>query len=308
MRADLLHVFTARANPLMWKVPDRIFRDFAQHMLDSGVVLHVIECAYGERPFVHDDIPGVDHIGVRARTMVWSKESLLNVGISRVPEAKYIAWFDSDVFFRRPTWAVDTVHALQLYDFVQPWTDCYDLGPGDEHLAAHRSFARVWHDRLPIMQGPNAKPGSYTFAHPGYAWAATRHALTQVGGLIDTAALGAADHHMAMALIGRVHDSIPRNLKPAYGEPMLRWQERAARSAAGNLGYVAGTIEHSWHGPKAARRYVDRWELLRRHGFDPNTDLIRNLDGVVELAGNKPELRHAIDAYFRQRIEDSNAL
>jgi hypothetical protein len=28
----------------------------------------------------------------------------------------------------------------------------------------------------------------------------------------------------------------------------------------------------------------------------------------MELAGNKPELRRDIDAYFRQRDEDSNTL
>jgi len=30
--------------------------------------------------------------------------------------------------------------------------------------------------------------------------------------------------------------------------------------------------------------------------------------GVLELAGNKPELRRDLDAYFRQRDEDANTL
>ncbi|TAG22557.1 MAG: hypothetical protein EAZ40_08055, partial [Rhodobacterales bacterium] len=44
---------------------------------------------------------------------------------------------------------------------------------------------------------------------------------------------------------------------------------------------------------KAARRYVERWDVLVRHAFDPTADLLRNSWGVLELAGNKPALRRA---------------
>ena len=154
---------------------------------------------------------------------------------------------------------------------------------------------------------PSGRIG-YAFAHPGYAWAATRQALNWVGGLVETAALGAADHHMALALVGRVRESVPGGIAPGYLSPLLLWQERAAHHVCGNIGYVPGTIEHAWHGSKDRRRYVDRWDVLVRHRFDPTTDLKRNTDGVFELAGNKPELRRDIDAYFRQRDEDSNTL
>jgi hypothetical protein len=178
MRADLLHVVTAIQNPIRWQSRERLFREFEQHMLASGAQLTVIECQYGERPFVLAGTPGVNHIGVRAKTMLWEKERLINIAISRLPsDWQYVAWIDADVMFRRPAWASETVHALQLYQFVQPWSDCYDLGPNDEHLALHRSFCRIHHDGKPIMQGPNAGHSAYTFAHPGYAWAATRSAL-----------------------------------------------------------------------------------------------------------------------------------
>ena len=148
----------------------------------------------------------------------------------------------------------------------------------------------------------------YEFAHPGYAWAATRHALTLVGGLIETAALGAGDHHMALALIGRVRKSVPGGISAGYLRPLLRWQDRAIQHIGQNIGYVPGTIEHTWHGSKDKRAYVDRWTILTRNGFDPDTDLVRNTWGVFELAGNKPELRRDIDRYFRARDEDSNTI
>ncbi|MGH7153154.1 MAG: hypothetical protein ACREF3_04435, partial [Acetobacteraceae bacterium] len=98
--ASRLHVFTARANPLNWSVPHRNWQRFARHMLDSGVSLTVIECAYGEEPF-RCDADGARHIGARAKTRGWNKENLLNLGIQRTPEAQYIAWIDADVIFRR---------------------------------------------------------------------------------------------------------------------------------------------------------------------------------------------------------------
>ena len=255
---------------------------------------------------------GVTHIGVRAQTMVWSKENLLNIGIARLPsEAKYIATIDADISFRSPTWAADTVHALQLYPVVQPWGYCIDLGPTPASNPAepsmHASFGMLWFQRDPIIQGPGAAKSVYRFAHPGYAWAWTRQALEWTGGLIETAALGAADHHMAMALIGKVDMSIHGGMTAGYKAPLYLWQTRALQHMQRRLSYVPGIIEHDWHGPKTARKYVDRWDILAKYAFDPVTDLKTNTYGVIELAGNKPEMDHEIDAYFRQRNEDSNS-
>ncbi|MBV9859829.1 MAG: hypothetical protein JO038_06975 [Alphaproteobacteria bacterium] len=306
MRPDLLDVIAVYANPIRWKSRLRLFGAFEQHMLDSGVRLTTIECAYGERPFDLAERPHVSRNRVRAQTVLWLKENLVNLALARLPPNwKYAAWIDADICFRKPGWASETVHALQQYDIVQPWSDCYDLGPNDDHLEAHHSFCRLWHKGAPIV--PAGRPG-YAFAHPGYAWAARRDALEHLGGLIETAALGAGDHHMALALIGRVRDSVPAHVSAGYLAPLLQWQERAERHLTRNIGYVPGTIEHAWHGPKQGRRYVDRWGILVRHGFDPATDLKRNLCGVLELAGNKPALRLEIDRYFRSRDEEATTL
>lgn len=303
MRSDLLHVVTAIANPIRWESRIRLYRGFEQRMLAAGVRLTTVECAYGDRPFDLAGNPAVNHVPVRARSLVWTKENLLNLGIARLPQDwRYVAWIDADIAFRRTDWAEETVQALQQYDIVQPWTNCYDLGPQDEHLQAHRSFCKQWVDQQPVGPGP------YRFAHPGYAWAATRQALEHVGGLIETAALGAADHHMALALVGKMEQSLPGGIQPGYAQPIAQWQERALAHIGGNVGCVSGTIEHAWHGAKTRRRYVDRWQVLIRNRFDPFTDLKRNVWGVFELAGNKPDLRRDIDAYMRGRDEDSNTL
>ena len=303
MRPDKLHVVTMRANPLRWRVPDEIYRRWAQHMLGSGVSLTVVECQFGERPF-DCEIPGVNHIGVRTNSPVWQKERCINIGIASLPQDwQYVAWIDSDIFFRRPDWAAETVHALQIYDVVQPWSDCYDLGPNDEHMQLHRSFCRMWMDGEPIRQ-----LGPYKFSHPGYAWAATRRAIDGVGGLLDIGALGSGDHHMALGLIGRAQESYPGNISHDYKRHVLRWQKRALSHINGNIGAIDGTIEHMFHGSKTNRKYQGRWDILTKNHFSPDDDLKRNIWGAWELEGNKPNLRRDMMRYFRQRNEDANTI
>jgi hypothetical protein len=48
--------------------------------------------------------------------------------------------------------------------------------------------------------------------------------------------------------------------------------------------------------------------MFMDHGFDPVTDLKKNTYGVVEFAGNKPELELAFDRYLRSRDEDINSV
>ena len=305
MRAELLHVVTAVFNPIGWESRVRLYREFEQHMLASGVRLTTVECVLGDRPHVLNDTVGINHVAVRANSLLWNKENLINLGISRLPpDWKYVAWLDADIRFRRENWAAKTVNHLQQYDVIQPWSDCYDLGPNGEHVAHHRSFCRQWWRRAPIGKG-----NCYTFAHPGYAWAATRNAIDGLGGLMESAGAGAGDHHMALALIGKVNMSVPNGVTSGYMRPLLQWQHRAMRHVNQNIGHLDGsTIEHSWHGRKDDRQYIQRWDIITKNQFDPDTDVKRNVWGVLELAGNKPRLRHDIDMYFRQRNEDTNTM
>lgn len=307
MKPSDLHVFAARFNPLRWQTPDDHYPQWVQHMLDSGVQLTVVECQYGEREFVCA-LPHVNHIGVRSDSWAWSKENLINIGISRVPEANYICWSDTDIFHRRATWASETVEALQHYRIVQPWSDAYDLGPHDEHLAHFRSWCSQFHAGQPLIPDRHGWKAYGTYPHPGYAWASTRRVLEYPGGLFELAGMGAADHMMALALVGKADSACPKHSNPAFMKHLLLWQERMSVAVRQRIGYVHGTIEHRFHGSKENRGYLSRWSMFMRHGFDPDTDLKRNTYGVIEWAGNKPELEREWDLYLRSRGEDDNFL
>jgi hypothetical protein len=309
MRADQLHVVTARFNPLRWATPDRHYRDWVTHVLDSGARLTVVEVQYGERAFACA-LPHVHHVGLRADSWAWSKECALNEGVRRLPEADYIAWGDADVWHRQAGWAREAVEHLQHYRVIQTWTTALDLGPGDNLLGVHAAFCAQYQTGKPLVA--EKRPfwtfdGGYeTYPHSGYFWACKREFLDWTGGLFELGGMGSADHHMALALVGRVEHSWPAGTSAAYRAHLTRWQDRARRYVNGRIAAVPGMIEHRFHGSKQKRGYLDRWAMFVRHGFDPDTDLKRNSWGVLEWAGNKPELEREWDLYLRSRREDDN--
>ena len=113
---------------------------------------------------------------------------------------------------------------------------------------------------------------------------------------------------MALALVGRVHESYPAGVHPKYMEAMWAWQEKALRACTGGLGYVKGSILHNWHGSKKSRQYQTRWTILTDQQFDPTRDIEKNVQGVWELTGSKPVLRELLSNYLKSRNEDGNAV
>jgi hypothetical protein len=301
--ADQLHVITAISNPRRFESRFRLFRSFEKYVEESGAVLHCIEASFGGRDFAVTDCAHPRHIQVNNAHEIWQKEAMLNVALSRLPKhAKYIAWVDADIRFERPDWAEETVHMLQHHPIVQMFSHAIDLGPSHEAIAYHTGFAFCHRHGL---KRPTDVHSGGPFWHPGFAWAARREALDRVGGLIDTAILGAGDHHMALSVLGRAAESFAGGVTEAYKRPVLLWQERARGAFEGNLGFVAGLVRHQWHGGKADRQYESRWKILVEEKFDPEVDVIKDAQGLWQLAGNKPRLRDRLMAYFASRNEDS---
>jgi hypothetical protein len=296
----VLDVVAVISNPARYQSRYRLYRDFERYVLASGARLTTVESALGERPFEVTSRSNPRHVQVRRTDELWDKENLINLGISRLPsDWKYVAWIDADVSFARPDWVLETLQQLQVYPIVQLFADAVDLGPEHQIVQEHKGFAYCYHQKL-------RRSDQYgVFWHPGFAWACTREAFDALGGLIDWAILGAADHHMAKGLIGEVLDSVHGGVSPSYKDRLVQWQNRAVAQLQGDLGYVSGLLMHHWHGKKQQRFYRERWSVLVDQQFDPLTDLVRDHQGLWRLAGNKPGLRDGIRDYFRSRNEDS---
>lgn len=311
-----LHVVTMISNPVRYRRRYELYHDFAKYVAASGATLTTVEVAFGDRPFVVTDATNPDHIQLRGSYELWMKENALNIGIAhaiqRYPYARYFAWVDADVSFARPDWAAETVQQLMHYDFVQMFSVAHDLNCREETVSTHRGFMADYVEGR-LYNGPDYCSNS----HPGFAWAARRESLDAVGGLMDFAILGAADKHMALALIGRTWGDLAglnkrwgnKHLSSAYIREILEWETRAEREIKRNVGYVPGTLLHRHHGPKKCRKYVERWHVLLDCKYDPDTDIRYDAQGLISLNEDGSErmmtLRDRIRAYLRGRNEDS---
>ena len=212
-----------------------------------------------------------------------------------------MAWIDSDLLFLNENWVCETIHQLQHYPVVQLFQTAIDLGPDGHAMKIYEGIGYLHNNNNFLINNTNKK---YDVAHPGYAWACTREMWNLMGGLIEFPILGAADRHMAFAFIGYVEKTLPKQLNEVYKNMARQFQERI-KTKIGELGYIDGTIVHSWHGKKKDRRYVERWGILIKHDYNPETDIRKNWQGVIELNYNKPEFKQDLMKYFILRNEDT---
>ncbi len=299
----ILDVVAVISNPIEFKTRYRLFNEFCTYMKSQmNVRLTTVELQYKSRKFVTDAT-----LKLSTDCEIWHKENLINLAIKSLPDDwEYVAWIDSDIKFVNENWVQETLSRLQLYDVLQLFSHAIDLGPNCETLAVHTGFFYL-HQNGEKMN--NYRPHlPYKNGHTGYAYACTRKAYFDMGGLIECAILGSADAHMAMALIGDVDTTLNKNLHPNYKIMCQMYQSRCDKYIKQNVGYVPGTILHYFHGNKGDRQYASRWQILIKHCFDPFHDIVRGENGLWVLDGFKPQLRDDIRRYFRNRNEDAIVL
>lgn len=302
MRASDLHVISVVSNPVRYRSRVALANTFAAKMKAAGVTLWQIEATFSKRPTEWIDPHDPHSIHVTCDDEVWLKENLFNVAFARLPkDAEYVMWCDADVHFQRPDWAIETIQALQHYDVVQPFSHAIDYGPKGEVLETHEGFFSCYHRGLKLGCWLNYA-GPYW--HPGYACAWRVPTLDYMGGLIDRAIIGSGDYHMACALIGQADFSIPGGINANYRRMVENWGKRANSHVKKNVGFVPGTIGHSFHGWKNKRGYQSRWGICYSNNYDPDADVDYDRFGVLRLSTHKTKLRDDLRRYFRSRDED----
>jgi hypothetical protein len=299
-------------NPSRFKRRIQLFREFINRMKNYNVNLCVVEIAYGDRNFETEELDVPIKVNLRSNTVLWHKENMINIGISRLPnDWEYVAWIDTDIDFIRHDWVDETIHQLQFYSIVQLFEDAVDLGPDNEIMKTAKSFMYCYKNGVPRLMNRKEKDYPYVtyrrsgeYYHPGYAWAARKDALQTTGGLLEVAILGAGDHHMACSLIGDGAYSLPQNISDDYKNHILNWEKRAARLHK-NVGYVKNMLVHYWHGKKADRKYTERWSVLKDNKYEPTNDIYKDFQGLLTFHEGHEKLRDGIMNYFNQRNEDS---
>jgi hypothetical protein len=297
-----LYVVAAIDNPEMYASRYKHYHTFAKHIEDSGAILITVEAAVGNRNFEVTEAGNPHHIQLRAKTDIWRKENLQNIGVAHLPhEWQYVALLDADMVNTRPDWVQATKLALERYAAVQTFQTYSTLG--SDHTVDGNSLGFVYG-----LRSKPAPPNEYNyFGAPGGGWAYRRDAWEKLEGMLQTAILGSADWYMAYGLAGLPDNHRDQSLidnAPGYLAAADEWIERA-KTLKGNIGSVQNHAIHYWHGSYKSRGYAWRWKILATHAFDPKTDLKQELTGLLELRDNKPGMRDEIRAYMASRQEDA---
>lgn len=281
-----LHVITCFFNPCAYQRPLANYWRFREAL---KAPLHTIELLFGNQ---EPEIADAHH--VRSNSVLWHKESLLNILLDRLPaDVDAIAWIDADIIFQNPHWVEDTCKALERLAVVQPYEQSFHLMP-DGTLDRHKVSTGS------LFQKGQKHWKNFTISHPGFAWAARADWLREHK-FSDIHIIGGADTVMTGAFTGR--DTTHCRLNPVYKDAFLKWAYPVARHVHRAFGYVPGDIHHLWHGHRSDRRYVLRWADLIN--YDPARDLCRQESGLWAWSpAADPTMVEAVRMHFHSRNED----
>lgn len=284
-------VITCFFNPQNYRSRVENFAIFARAMQRRRIPLYAVEAIFpGQSSQI---IQYCEVLTVRCETVLWQKESLLNL-LLRSLDWRYeaIVWCDADVLFENPTWFRTLKMRLKKYAVVQPFAEALRLPRGARRATRRaerfRSFAAVYTQKPQLLLG-----GDFAaHGHTGFAWAARRAVLAEYG-LYDAMIAGSGDHVMAHAFAGDFSSRCIRRIM-ADNEPHIahftQWAQKIYPYVRAQIGYVPGRLLHLWHGETENRRYVDRNRELAAFGFDPDKHLARDERGLWRWRVNKTGL------------------
>jgi hypothetical protein len=258
----------------------------------AATIGHPFQC--WELAFDEPEIPGSIAIRGDSTNVLWQKERLINLAVSRLPpEIDYVAWIDHDLIFDNPHWLDIAIDMLRRgVDVVQLFSEVAYQDREGSVLQRRRGSVAAWQTTGEI--GDSA---------PGGAWMASRAWLDSVGGLYDRNICGGGDATFLHAVTKCKTNYVDRQA-PALRDDCLAY---AARVTA-KVGYVPGAVRHLWHGDRANRQYLSRDEILSRHGFDPAKHLRIGESGLIELSNAPGGLADEIARYFEDRRDDGQQL
>jgi hypothetical protein len=310
-------------NPTGFKRNYKLYMDFEKRMMSSGVRLITVELAFDEKPFQITDSDNPDHVQLRTSDVLWYKENLINIGIRRAPkQCKYIAWIDNEVEFLNQNWVTDTIDALKSHKVVQLFEVANYLAPNGTAIQNYVSYGTCVNK---MKQGLTFKDFEKVyntsillhFCHSGFAWAARRSFLHDIGGLFDKDIVGDSDFMMVQAFTGNIDSNSTfirkwyntKNL--AYIKEIFEWQNRTFNRLKSKIGFVDGRINHIFHGSPILRGYDVRKTILQSElvPYKPAKHIYYDNNGLIHL---KSEVRDyfsvLLKAYFENRKDDEDFL
>lgn len=225
---------------------------------------------------------------------MFHKENLWNLVAGRVPEEyKKLVFIDSDVLFSAPDWVDLCSCALDEFDLIQPMEMCIrDPFPSKNSIASG-------------ICSENKKQLNLINYHAGYALAARREWLSNVGGIYENALIGGGDGFFWRFVI-RCFDSdcdvFPSSHKTENIKKHKRLEEYQSNllNHKPKIGFLKGvSAVHMPHGNFKSRNYEKRLDQFSSEDF---CSVKKNGQGIYEWTSPGAETKAR--AYFESREED----
>ena len=299
-------------NPQGYKSKTENFKQFREKLAEQHVPLLMVELAFGDEPYVLTSKDAEILVQLRAtrHQTMWQKEALLNIALKHLPKiCDKVAWLDCDVIFMNRSWAVQTSLLLSMYKVVQPYAVAARLlkggrdirvgllpfGNGDNQRSLGLNFA---------LLANNEGTSNFNTAHTGFAMAARREIIAQLGGFYDKNILGGGDVIMGGALFKKIPCEYESRVSKRHLLEMCQWLIKAQKIIDQSVCYLPGHLLHLWHGSVLHRNYISRYRLLVENDFCPKNDIRKDRQGLWKWCSNKPLLHQGVTKYFHLRNED----
>lgn len=297
MANNKLWCLTTYFNPAKYKSRLRNHLLFTQNLKHN---LLTIELAFGDEPFSLED-----SVKLRANSVLWQKERMLNYALSLLPPTcEYIAWIDGDVILP-DNWVDLAISEFEKgYEVLQLFEQVKHLPPNETSYSGTDIMTErglVWQSKTYPDFLSLRKKNKILYATTGFAWAAKRSIFSS--GFYDKHVLGANDNLIIDCCLNtfELHHYYKAGLGTLLLDDMLKW---ANTFGSHPVNYLPITIYHLFHGHKKNRGYLTREDIVKKYNYDPSKD-IKLVGDVYEWATDKKEFHEEVKNYFSNRQEDS---
>lgn len=302
-------------NPAAYKIKKKNYDKFRKVSQQQGLNLVVVELEFGDAPFEikTDDAEIIIQVRGNEDQIMWQKERLLNIALSKLPEdCDKIIWIDCDILFSNDDWINNTAELLEEYAVVQPFEMVLRLGKqqtvfpnintvpyGLLDNTKVNSFA--YYIKNSLVNDKNLEP-EYA-GDVGFVWAARREVFSKIG-FYDAFIQGSSDAFMAFSFSNSDKFSQLFSSYRPFFEHQKKWQENVQENIKDGLTYTPGIIYHLWHGAYSHRHYNERRDALKKFDFNPNQDIKIAVNGCWEWSSNKTNLHDYLKTHFYNRNEN----
>jgi hypothetical protein len=292
---DKLHVIMVTSNPCEFKKRWKLASEFIDRMSKTkDVILYIVETIYPGQTFHVTEHGNPYHLQLKTEHPLWIKENMISLGVRYLlpPNWKALAWIDADLKFENPNWSSDTLKILNGHkDIVQLFSHCLYLDNDEKVIQRFTSSGYL-----------QSIKNNTEYYHPGFAWACTREAYKQMGGIFQISILGSGDTHMERALMHSSDSCNGNIISPNYKKYI---DELVVKCNNLRMGYTPGVICHFWHGSRINRKYIDRWKIITKYNYDPDKHITFDNVGILIPSKDCPQgLLDDVLQYFQERLED----